>query len=371
MTLTALSAALPGTPPLTLALAFTSSVIDATGEKVAWTGPVWNAARATKSVRKVHFLFGTVTKAGGSGLTVSLQDVSTAAGPPTQPDETQDQTVAIANADAGFVTDAWYTTGNLSADRSVAFGEMLAVVVEYDGSGRLGADVVNFRNLTNVVTNGRFSRGGFALKTASWALVDVINNVILEFSDGTFGTLGSPIIGSTWPASAIGSTTFNSGSAADELALEFTVPVECKCDGAWFVLQANVGTDFDVVLYEGTTAKATVSCDANQINSTAVYRPFFVAWPEVTLSTGQTYRLAIKPGAGNVIIQYFDVAAAGHFNAHMGGTSWAYTDRVDGGAWAAPTTTRRPFMGITLSALHDGAGGSGGMLMGNLRGFMQ
>ena len=133
-------------------------------------GKVWFAERTgTKDIRRVGFRFGTVTKAGGSAVTVSLQDVNLAAGPPLQPDEVQDQTVAIANADAGFATGLWYRTGTLSADRTVAYGEDLCVVFEYDGAGRLGSDVVNIA-YSSVGLEGLPHSANVVLKTASWAL---------------------------------------------------------------------------------------------------------------------------------------------------------------------------------------------------------
>jgi hypothetical protein len=122
-----------------------SLLIDATGEKIAFIGRFWNKDRATKNITKVGFCFGAVTKAGGSGLTVSLQNVNLGAGPPFRPDEIQDQTVAIANGDAAFATNTWYQTAALSTNRTVAFGELLAVVIEYNGAGRLGSDSVVVR----------------------------------------------------------------------------------------------------------------------------------------------------------------------------------------------------------------------------------
>jgi hypothetical protein len=337
----------------------TSSVIDATGEKFAWIGRVWNKTRETKSIRKVGFRFGSVTKAGGSGLTISLQNVDTTNGPPYQPDGTQDQSVAIANADAGFVTNAYYLTGNLSADRSVAYGELIAVVAEYDGGGRLGADAVHFIGMSaNFATDGLIAGPGCVLLTASWAGANMIPNILLEFSDGTYGTLDG-----ARPGSSVTGVAFNSGSAADEIAMEFTVPFACKCDGAWIYLQAASGADFDAVLYEGTTAVATVSVDANAISAAASPRLCRVSWPEVTLSTSATYRLALKPTTGNNVTAYsINVADNAYLQAWPGGEGWVYTDRVDGGSWAAPTTTRRPTMGLRFSAIDDGAGSGGGGL---------
>lgn len=353
----------PARPPITGAGAtFTSSVIDATGEKFAWSGRVWTPNRSTKSIRTVGFLFGTVTKAGGSGLTVSLQNVSTAA-TPTQPDETQDETVAIANGDAGFATNAWYQTGSLSADRSVAFGESLSVVVEYNGSGRLSSDAVNFRNLTNSLFGGApYHTPACALKTASWATLPVVPNVILGFSDGTFGTLHG-----AFPTSAMATNDFNSGSATDEYALEFSVPYPCKAAGFWAYMRvASTSADFDIVLYDGTTAMTggTVSFDANQVSASAAESYVEGLFSEqISLAANTTYRLALKPTTANSVRAiHLDVASASHFQAHDLGAAGVLTSRVDGGSWAAATATRRPFMGLLLDAFDDGAGGGGGLL---------
>jgi hypothetical protein len=80
----------------------------------------------------------------------------------------------------------------------------------------------------------------------------------------------------------------------------------------------------------------------------------------VSLSSDTIYRLALKPTtANNITLQYFDVAAAGHMQAHWGGEGWALTSRVDSGAWAAVTTTRRPFLWPYVCAIDDAAGGGG------------
>lgn len=341
---------MPYPPQIVLAPANVSLLIDATGEKVAIIGRVWNKDHTTKNITKVGFRFGVVTKAGGSALTVSLQDVNLAAGGPYQPDETQDQTVAIANADAGFVSNSWYQTNALSAVRSVAFGEHLAVVVEYDGAGRLAADAVNLTGL-QVAASNRFLTSGMALKTAGWAVSTAQSNVILEFDDGTFGTLSESL-----PYSTFAVLAYNSGSAADEVALEFTVPFSCKVDGAYVIMAtAFAASDFDVVLYDGTTVLATASSDGNTAEATGTNRVHVVTFAEQTLVPGTVYRLSLKPTTTNgVSLHYFEVAAANHMQALPGGTSWVYTTRVDAGAWAAPTTTRRPWAGLRISALDNG-----------------
>lgn len=352
---------LPG--PYVAGASFGSLVIDATGEKNAFCGRVWNKDGTTKSITKVGFRFGSVTKAGGSALTVSLQDVSLTAGPVMQPDETQDQTVAIANADAGFTSNAWYQTNALSANRSVTFGELLAVVIEYDGGGRLGADTVAITGITNVAGTERLHQCVFATKTGgTWASAHQ-PNVILEFTDGTFGTLRGAL-----PASAYATLTYKQDTATeDEYALSFRVPFACKVDGAFALMSAAAATsNFDVVLYDGTTAMTggTVSVDANSMQSGAGVLEVPFTEP-ITLAINTTYRLAIKPTqtTSNVSIYYRDVANANHLQAFPGGVNWVLDSRVDLGAWIGAVSTRQPMMGIHISALDDGAGAAGGMLV--------
>jgi hypothetical protein len=348
-----------------------SAIIDATGEKAGMCGRVWNKDRSSKTINKVHFRFGTVVKAGGSALTVSLQDLSTSAAF-IAPDETTDQYRAIANADANFLSNTWYTTGLLTSDgtdsgtkRTVAYGEALAIVVEYDGGGRLGSDSFII-NGTAAVTQSHLSQ--LVLKTGgSWSQASSIPNVILEFSDGTFGTL---LMG--YPATAFSSVTYNLDTlVADEYALEFSLPFACKVDGCWFVSTlANAAVDFDLIIYNGTTpvTNGSVSVDGAQNASSGSVRygeaPFAA---EASLAANTTYRLAMKPTTANSLaLSYFDVNAAGHLDAHDLGSACHMASRLDSGAWDSTGTSsiylkRRPLMGIRISSLDDGV--SAGLLV--------
>lgn len=344
---------IPAIPQITPVATFNASLlIDATGEKAAMIGRVWNKDRTSKAITKVGFRFGVIVKAGGSGLTVSLQNVDLANGPPFQPDGTQDQTVAIANGDAGFASNVWMQTAALSANRTVSFGELLAVVIEYDGNGRLGADSVQIstHNAVGNTHNGLVS-GGVLNTAGAWALQALISNVILEFSDGTFGTLDYSV-----PASALATPAFNTGTNPDERALEFSLSFPCKVDGFWLFAQVASGADLDVVLYDGTTPMDTVSFDSNAFGQVTVGR---VVWgtfaSEQTLAPNHVYRLAVKPTTANSVTLYeFDVSSANHFQAHPGGTSFVHNTRNDAGAWGTATTTKRPFMGLRVSALEYG-----------------
>lgn len=335
-----------------------ASTADAAGEMVGFVGRVWFPARTgTKAIQRVQFMFGTVDKAGGSGLTVSLQDVDLTAGPPARPDGTQDQTVAIANADAGFVSNTWYRTGTLSADRTVTYGDLLAVVIEYDGTGWQANDDFAI-NSSFATDGGQPSLGQPVLKTGgTWALAHSrgLGSVLLEMSDGTFGILEGNL-----PIKAANSHNFKSDTAlTDEFAMPFTVPFKCKIDALRAAVNVAAGANFELILYTGTTATVTVSVDANTAAASALWYDALI--PETELAAGTQYYVAIKPTTTTALTAYsFEVENANHLTVYPGGPSFNYTTRVDGGAWAAATATRRLLAGVRMSAFDDGAGSGGG-----------
>jgi hypothetical protein len=333
--------------------ALASTVIDASAEKVAWIGPVLTPNRGSKNISKVGFLPGAITSAGGSTMRLSLQNLDTATGNPPRPDGTQDQTVDfLASAPTAST---WYQTAALSATRTVAHGDMLAVVLEFQTF--LGADVFNVQNFTS----GSTVVGSYGLShfTASWAAVSVAPNIILEFDDGSFGTLGA----GCYPAASFTTDNINTGSTPDEVALAFTVPFSCKCDGAWVNMSlVAAGRNADVILYDGTSVLATVSLDAETVS--LAQRLHIVHFAEQTFSPGTAYYLSVKPTtASNISVYGVTVSAANHFQATAGGTAMSWAQRTDAGAWSA-TTTKRPFAGIIISALDDGVSAGGARIIG-------
>lgn len=351
---------IPEKPPILMAPTFASDLlIDGTGEKIVLMGKVFFKDRTgTKNIERVGFRFGIITKSGGSGLTVSLQDVSLTTGPPGVPDEVQDQTVAIANGDASFASNTWIRTGTFSANRTVSYGDLLAVVIEFDGSGRQIPDAVRVNGLT--VSNASHTNliNNCGLKTSgAWAATANQGNLVLEFSDGTFGTLYGQFC-----YSAINTHTYNSGTGTlDEYALAFKVPWECVVDGLWAsVLPSSGSANFDLVLYEGTTQLVTASIDANTIVSAAA-RFADVPIAETTLTAGTQYYLSVKPTTvNNVSVYSFDVNNAAQWDAQDMGQDFNYSARLDAGSWDAVTVTRRLLAGIHISKFHA-SGGSGGV----------
>lgn len=340
---------------------FQSSTIDATGEKVAQCGQVWFPARSgTKSITRIWIRFSTVVKAGGSGLEVSLQDMSLTTGPPGQPDGTKDQTVNITNGDSAFTSNSMLRTGTLSANRTVAGGDLLCVVTEFDSSGRQGADSVQISHQGQAAATYVTPYSQVTQDTGGgWTHVTRYPIVVLEMTDGSFGTLGYK----GFPFSAVQGHTYNvNTSGADEYALAFTPEFPQKVDGAWAIVFPAASADFEIVLYSGTTVMAAATVDANNFIATAAARLIEVTFgEELTLSPSTTYYLSIRPTTTNNVTAYSeDVADSAHFTLVSGGTGYTYSTRLDQGAWETPTTTRRLVAGVRVSSLDDGQGAGGG-----------
>lgn len=336
-----------------------NAVISATGEKIAFSGQIYTPDRGSKSISRVQWRWGPITKAGGSALTVSLQDALLNTGSFPRPDETQDQTVAVANADAGFISNAWYRSGVLSANRSVNYGDWLSVVWEYDGGGRLGSDSVVVSTAVPFNVMGTMGVPCFARKSAgAWSTTnDRLPNVLLEFSDGTFGRL----VGGT-AQSGVGSHSYAVNTVgADEYGIVIPITFNCRVDGVWVSYSpAGSSSDANIVLYSGTTAIGTISLDANH-HPTSAMVSFYPFSSEISLTAGTTYYLALQPTTANTLsLSYLEVADNAHFQAWTGGSNVYQASRVDAGAWST-LNTRRPLIGLSLSAI-DAGGTAGGVV---------
>jgi hypothetical protein len=349
-----------------------SATIAATGDLFAWVGRVWFRERTgTKNIRNAAFHFGTsgVVKSGGSGLTVSLQDVSLTAGPPMQPDGIKDQTFAIANGNTSFAANGWLQ-GTFNASRTVAYGEMLALVIEFDGAGRLGSDSFAISGITPAVTTlAHMQSQGVTRVSSVFTVYPSLPNIALTFDDNTVGTMYGG-----FPSSLLSSHTYGNATAgADEYAMGIQLPFPAKISGALVHLLMNAGADCSVILYSGTTALQTVAIDSNAVALTGGGgdRMIYVPIPETALAANTLYFLAVRPDTANTITTYYcDMALASHLQAHGGGPAWSEYSRLDGGAWNATVTPRQPFFAVELSAFDDGAsggGGTGGMIQSRVR----
>jgi hypothetical protein len=337
-----------------------SAVIDAPNEKIAAIGRVYwpGGAGGTKDIRKIGFRFGAVTKTNGSGLTLSLQDVDLTTGPVYQPDGTQDQTYAIANGNAAFATNTWFLSGNLSTDRTVNFGDLLATVLEYDGSGHQTGDSV----VMSLLASGT-PISGMSLYTGSWASVGFAPPILFEFSDGTFGSY-------IWgmPFSTASNLSYSDSTNPDENGVAITMPFAAVISGASINVAAATNTStYTIYLYDSAdNVLASVVVDPNAITAinTGNLNFYLFATP-VTVAAGDLVRLTVKATTAgqSVFMPQILVDNANHWSARgWGDNNWYATSRNNGaGAWT-DTTTRRFPMSLIIDQIDDGAGGGGGLL---------
>jgi len=345
-----------GVPVREFAAAFSNLsgiTIDASGEKIAFCGYFWNPERATKTVDGVEFLAGNITDSGGT-ISTSIQNVSLTAGFPMRPDEGT-PLVSLNDRDLGLFTASAWNGYDFGASSSISFGQLIAVVWEF-GTG-FTTDVFNLQMLPTAanapshscVSIGKTAAGPVWTNAASAHYP----NVVLRCSDGTFATLFGAI-----PCSATTTLTYNNGSAGfDEIALGLRLPYP-------FTLEAiTAGIDMDgdtnIILYDGTTALYTRLLDNSERSNSASR---FLHVPVATLqacAANTLYRIGVQPNtATNISVRYLDVNEADHAALIPGVNEYLhYWDRINAGAWSNETTTRIPFIGLSIAKLDDGTGG--------------
>jgi hypothetical protein len=320
---------------------FSAQTLDATTTSVAFTVALSSAG----TLDKVGFLLGTVTTA--QDVKVSFQDVSATTG---DPDGVIDQYCVVPSA--SIVSDTYILTGILGSTgcasgtkRTVSLSDMLAVVFEWDST----QGDIQIQRLNGTVRHGFLGLNyASSFAAAAWTKsTGQYPNLALEYATATYKPQ-MPIGGLT--ASTLASYNVDSGTF-DEAGLRFQIPFPAKVDGAW--VASDLDGDGDISLYNtgGAVCDPCASLDKD-IRASAQSVRFFVPFTsEQTLAAATTYYLTLKPTTTtNLTLRYMDVDSNAVFGQFAGGTSWYWGQRVDAGGWS-DTTTRRPFMGIHVSAL--------------------
>lgn len=358
----------------------TTGVIDASTEKVGIAGRIWHPTikTGTINIRKVHFRLGALTFNALSTIRCSLQSISATAGPPYQPDGSQDQTYDFATG-TGLTGSAWNSTGNLSADRAVDLGAYgigdanspwLAVVFEYTTFTAADSFILSGISPASSAASEHLIGGSPLLNTGSWAALNNGTSIIaFELDDGSFAFMegGRPI-------SAISSTAVGNASAARAAGLKFKFPVEVNIDCAGLLVAVQNAADGNFILYDsdGTTALRTLPIDNDAVISTSA-RVAVHRFAPVTLAANTFYRLVfVASVTTTTTVYYVSANSAALMDGFAGGQNFHWTSRDSGGTWT-DVTTQRPMVYMRVSSIHDGAGGGGGMvrhpgMSGNLNG---
>jgi len=334
---------------------FRSYLIDNTGEDVCFIF----AAPKTGTLQAVGFLLGAVTQAPTSGLNISFQDVDVTNG---ACDGTPDQFAVVT---AGLTANSWVdvnTTGYMGSTgagsgtkRAVTVGDLVGVLIGFESFA--ASDSLNIRSVAMSSTTQRFP---YLLHDSGAGLTKQTNVIItldVEYDDGS-----RAFIPYNYPWSGTTNTTFGSGSTPDERANAYTFLSPVKVNALCAMVDADNAVD--LVLYEsvGTaagTALATVSIDPD-IRSSLLPGIFCVPIAEQTLTTANTYRLAIKPTTASTVIAYqFAFSEAAAMDNMEGGQVVFLSTRTNGGTWT-DTATSRQAAWLVISAIQDGTGGAGG-----------
>lgn len=333
----------------TTAPGYTSNLLDASADRVA----VVFYAPKTGNIRKLSFLTGTVPAIdAASTLVYALQNVSLTTG---DPDGSDDETATIA---AGTIAaSTMLQSGNLSADRAVTKGDLVAAVVRY-GVFTAG-DQVNIQTMAGLAGKiGPGSNGSYVTINLSGSYVkqNAAQPVIeIEYDDGTYAY--SETLSQCW--NALTNDVYNNTSTPDEIGLRFQVPFACRLAGLW--ASVDLDGDCNVNLYTAAGKTTMKSIDKEVRLGTG---PGTIVWPEVVtpvvLAANTTYVLALEPSSATSLTLYSGtVRAAGVMGQMVGGTEWQYATAKNPATTAdfSATTTKRPFMGLKLDQIDNGVPG--------------
>ena len=316
-----------------------STAIAATGDQLYVAGQFWTKDHSNKTISGVGIRFGTVTIAGGSNLTLSIQSVDQTKGVPMQPTGTRVAQIAISN---GSIVAGWWQSGSSITVTAVKPGDQIAVMVEYAGN-RGGADSITLAGIGFVVAVPTCVQGHIvsAVTTAEANCP----NVVFACDDGTFATLENAFV-----CSAINAVNFNNTtSTGSEQGFAFQLPGPCAVDAISLgQLEAGSTSSFYYNLYQGTTSLTTQPWQGVALGTNAA-RPTVLQIPsQQSITKNTAYYASCQPATSNgVTIYNFDVAASGHMQCHQGANIFSYATRI-GGSWNTPDYAVRGWRGARL-----------------------
>ena len=305
------------------------------------------------TITGIGFRFAAVTKGGTTALTLALEDTSTTAGPPAQPDGTQDQTAAIGNAD--IVANTWKTI-TLDSNRTVTQGDLLSVVWEYSTFNT--GDSIAFSHWQTSTGAGPMPQeaGASHYNGSTWAVLQAIPNLILVYNDGTFATLSG-----CSPAESLTSTAFNSGTATN-LRGNLWIP-HCDMTLRGIISYYQASGNADLVIYDsGFSELRSVTIDANTVRSNALRMYSAIFSSDLDVTGGSTYYLMLRPAGTNSTIVTIGVNAAGHLQGTFYGDQLYGAYRTSGGSWSTNTAEQNP-IGVIVSKIGSTGGGGGGLVI--------
>jgi hypothetical protein len=254
----------------------------------------------------------------------------------------------------------------LTADATVARGDVLVVVIA-NNAGAPGNFFVAAASINSSIAGAAAERHAFQYQfTTAWAVDGGIGTcVALEYSDGSF----APLVGAR-PPGLVTATSLSTSTSPDVFGLRFRLPVAASVGGAWVAIDVDGPCDVRLVSTAYNQAAATgilTSLTVTRARSATTGGAYRVVFPSaVTLTANTDYRLVVEPTTTTAIAAYdTTMQSLAQLDAWPGGRDWHLTTAKDPTSDASWTnynsgTFRRPFMGLLLEGLDDGAGVGGG-----------
>jgi len=326
--------------------------LDQAGEMVAQIGYLVldghpsGTKTCSSSGCKIYWKSGAHTAGTSFSLDIGLQDVSSTAGPPGQPDETFDVSATVTS---GITQNATNTATMGTGSKALSDGQLIAVVFNLTA---VNGAAIRPEQVTHSGFNhfpaGPFKTGGsWTIPAGHWP------NVIIETDDGTLGW----ILGGVPSQTNALVTAFNTGSAADERMTACRFDTSVSAIGMYALMNAAASATFDMVLYnnacDGCTpvAKQTVSVDDQQVIQAGNTRQAYYGMPR-TLITPGWWAVALKPTSANGVQDVEVTVSNANFLKAWGGTNCRLATRADAGA-LTHTTTTLPMMGFIIDAVRN------------------
>lgn len=319
----------------------TMAIMDASTETAVYAGyvnaPGWTSG--TKEINRIECV--AQAKANGTGTTtvrVGIGDPDLAAGPPIRPDAI-DQSGEI---DIASITAGTPFTITLGTNRTISLGDYLCVQVDFSafGTGPTltmisigGLGLTNLPQGSGIVTATQTFRG-----SGPAVVLLTTTDERIYFDPCLPPPKNATASGTDYNSSSTG-TTIDGG---DERGMLW-IPQQ-----AWDITRieavlrfAGITSDAEMVIYKDTTVLHTIAIDAalaGQVGTNGNWT-FNIETP-VRVNAGENIRITFKPTTTNNVRIYRERLFSAADRVLYGSEyDVAATNRVDGGAWNAPTSS--------------------------------
>lgn len=315
-------------------IAYDTMTIDASGELAAFV------FRVPKSGNIDRISFTTHAVTTSETLSVGIYNLDGSG----NPDTASAYGSMVAGTKTSPAAHAMYEV-TLGTAATATVGNYVAVVIGF--SSTVGNLVIRRG------TTGTFKAGAYSASYASstWTKSSRQPMLSVRYDDGTYWNVGN------CPALLYEQVDFNSNSTPDERALYVTMPFDVTAVGIYAYMDAD--NAMDAVLYDtdGTTALQTVAVTPVARESATEGWTIF-PFTGTVLSSGGTYRAAIKPTSTSTITYFGQTAlSAAHLATMAWGANACLSTRANAGAWTE-ATTKMPMIGLMVTAVDIGAGGA-------------